>query len=203
MQKCIAATVKFIDIAGLISGASKGEGLGNQFLANIRETQAIVHVVRCFKNKNIIHISEDINPIADIEIVNTELALADLETVDKILVKLTKEMKRGNKKAYNTFILLERFKKLLNTGSNFQTLNLIEREKLLYSHQLLTVKPVLYVANVSEDGFFNNPYLDQVNEFAGKEKTKVIPFCALVESEIIELSLSDRKEFLKILDWKN
>ena len=201
-RHCIATTVKFIDIAGLVSGASKGEGLGNQFLANIRETQAIVHVVRCFQNENIIHIAGNIDPITDIEIINTELALADLETLDKILVKLNKEVKQGNKEACNTYILLERFKKLLNEGNNIKNLNIMGKERLLCHYQLLTSKPVLYVANVSEDGFMNNPYLDQVNKFAEQEKAKVIPICAAVESEIVDFSFSDQQDFLKSLGLK-
>ena len=197
--QCIATTVKFIDIAGLVSGASKGEGLGNQFLANIRETQAIMHVVRCFQNESIMHVTGNINPIADIEVINTELALADLGMLNKVLVKLAKEVKQGDKRACDTYILLEKFKKLLNEKGNIRSLNLMEKEKLLRPYQLLTVKPVLYVANVAEGGFTNNLYLDQINQFATKEKVKVVPICAVVESEIADLSLLDRQDFLKSL----
>ncbi len=199
-KQIIPTTVNFVDIAGLVAGASKGEGLGNQFLANIRETQAIAHVVRCFQDENVTHVAGSINPIADIEVVNTELALADLETLDKILVKLAKDVKRGDKKARDTYALLEKFKKLLDEGTPIRSVNLTEEEEiLLRPYQLLTSKPVLYVANVAEDGFTDNSYLSQIYEFAAKEKAKVVPVCAAIESEIADLSASDQQDFLQSL----
>lgn len=200
-KQTIPTTVKFVDIAGLVAGASKGEGLGNQFLANIRETQAIAHVVRCFENENIAHVSGKINPISDIEVVNTELALADMESIEKILAKLAKDVKRGDKKARDTQALFEKFKNLLNEGAPLRCVNLTEKEEaLLQPYQLLTLKPVLYIANVPEDGFDNNPYLDGVIEYASKEKAKVVPVCAAIEAEIAELSPSEQKEFLHSLN---
>lgn len=195
-------TVKFIDIAGLVAGASKGEGLGNQFLAHIRETQAIVHVVRCFQDENITHVSGNINSIADIEIINTELALADLETIEKISVKLAKKAKRpSNRKEHDTYTLLENFKKLLYEKVPIRSVNLTEEEKvLLRPYQFLTSKPVLYIANVTEKGFFNNPYLNQVVEFANKDKAKVVSVCAAIEAEITDLDPSEQQQFLKILN---
>ncbi|WP_267257187.1 redox-regulated ATPase YchF [Coxiella endosymbiont of Ornithodoros maritimus] len=199
-KQIIPTTVNFVDIAGLVAGASKGEGLGNQFLANIRETQAIAHVVRCFQDENVTHVAGSINPIADIEVVNTELALADLETLGKILVKLVKDVKRGDKKARDTYALLEKFKKLLDEGTPIRNVNLTEEEEiLLRPYQLLTSKPVLYVVNVAEDGFKDNSYLNQVYEFAAKEKAKVVPVCAAIESEIADLSASDQQDFLQSL----
>ena len=195
-------TVKFIDIAGLIAGASKGEGLGNQFLAHIRETQAIVHVVRCFQDENISHVSGNINSIADIEMLNTELALADLETIEKILVKLAKKAKHSdNRKEHDTYTLLEYLKKLLYEEVPIRSVSLTEKEKaLLQPYQLLTSKPVLYIANVAEEGFGNNPYLNQVVKFADKEKAKVVSVCAAIEAEIINLDHSEQQQFLKILN---
>ena len=170
-KRTIPTTVKFVDIAGLVAGASKGEGFGNQFLANIRETQAIAHVVRCFENENITHVTGNINPVSDIEVVNTELALADIETIDNALMKFAKNIKRGNKKVRGMQISFEKFKNLLNKGVPLRSVNLKEEEKiLLQPYQFLTLKPVLYVANVTEEGFENNPYLDQVIKFAEKKE---------------------------------
>lgn len=200
-KKTIPTTVNFIDIAGLISGASKGEGLGNQFLAHIRETQAIVHVVRCFENENITHVSGIIKPVSDIEVINTELALADMETVNKILIKLVKDAKRGNKKARETQLLFEKFKNWLNEEKPLRSLNLTEEEKsLLQPYQLLTVKPMLYVANVTEEGCVNNSFLDQVFECAAKENAEVVQICATIEAEIVEFAPSEQVRFLKSLN---
>ncbi|AKQ33184.1 redox-regulated ATPase YchF [Candidatus Coxiella mudrowiae] len=200
-KQTIPTTVNFVDIAGLVAGASKGEGLGNQFLANIRETQAIAHVVRCFKDENVTHVSGTINPVSDIEVINTELALADMETVDKILIKLSKEAKSGDKKSRDTQFLFEKFKNWLNEGNPLRSLNLTEEEEsLLRPYQLLTSKPVLYVANVGEEGFVNNPFLDQVFKYAVKENAKLVPVCAAIESEIVELAPSEQIEFLQSLN---
>lgn len=202
-KQTIPTTVNFIDIAGLIAGASKGEGLGNQFLANIRETQAIAHVVRCFENENITHVSGIIKPISDIELINTELALADMETVNKILIKLIKDAKRGNKKAQKTQLLFEKCNNYLNEEKPLRSLNLTEEEKsLLQPYQLLTVKPMFYVANIAEQGFIRNSFLDQVFEYAKKENAEVVPMCAIIEAEITGFSLSEQIGFLKSLNFK-
>ncbi len=199
-KQIVPTAVKFVDIAGLVAGASKGEGLGNQFLANIRETQAIAHVVRCFENENVTHVSGKINPISDIEVINTELALADLETLDKAIMKLSKEVKSGDKIARETQSLCEKLKSHLDAGKMARTLSLSDEElALLQPYQLLTLKPTLYIANVAEDGFENNPYLNHIRKFAEKEKAVVVPVCASIESELAELSPEDQKEFLKSL----
>lgn len=199
-KRTIPTTVKFVDIAGLVAGASKGQGLGNKFLANIRETQAIAHVVRCFKNENITHISGNIDPISDIEVVNTELALADIETIDTALINLAKNVKRRDKQAYEMQISFEKFRNLLSKSIPLRSVNLKEKEKtLLQPYQLLTLKPVLYVANVTEEGFTDNPYLDQVIKYAKEEKVKVVPVCASMESEVPELFSIKQIEFLQSL----
>lgn len=201
-KKTIPTTVKFVDIAGLVAGASKGQGLGNQFLANIRETQTIVHVVRCFKNENITHVSGNINPVSDIEIVNMELALADIETIDKALMKLAKDIKRMDKKAYEMQISFKKFKNLLNKGVLLRNVMLKEEEKiLLQPYQLLTLKPVLYIANVPEERFANNPYLDQVIKYAKKENAKALPICAPLEVEISGFFPTEQIEFLQSLSF--
>ena len=199
-KRTIPTTVKFVDVAGLVAGASKGQGLGNKFLANIRETQAIVHVVRCFKNENITHIFGNINPIFDIEVVNTELALADIETIDTALMKLVKDIKRADKKAHEMQISFEKFKNFLSKGIPLRSANLKEEEKiLLQPYQLLTLKPVLYVANVSKGEFINDPYLDQVTKYTKKENVKVVPVCASMKAEIPEFFSTEQIEFLKSL----
>lgn len=199
-KRTIPTTVKFVDIAGLVAGASKGQGLGNKFLANIRETQAIAHVVRCFKNENIAHISGNIDPISDIEVVNTELALADIETIDTALMNLAKDVKRGDQRAYGMKISFEKFKNLLSKSIPLRSVNLKKEEKiLLQPYQLLTLKPVLYVANVTEEGFTNNSYLDQVIKYAKKEKVKVVPVCASMESKVPELFSAKQIKFLQNL----
>ncbi len=197
-KQIIPATVKFLDIAGLVAGASKGEGLGNLFLANIRETQAIVHVVRCFDNDDVIHVAGKINPLSDIEVINTELALADLESIDKAILKNQKAVKSGDKTAKSMEELLQRVSEQLNKGLSVRALNLTADENaLLDVYQLLTAKPVLYVANVDEAGLSGNHYFDQVKKLAESENAKIIMICAEFESQLIDLSESEKKEFME------
>lgn len=199
-EKVVPTTIKFVDIAGLVAGAAKGEGLGNKFLANIRETDAIAHVVRCFENDDVVHVAGKVNPISDIETINTELALADLETVEKSLLKSKKNTKSGDKTAIAFEQLLERVREHLNTGALARTLNLnAEEMALLYPLQLLTIKPTLYVANVEEQGFENNPLLDKVKVHAQKEGSAVVAICAAIESEIAQLKDSEKAEFLQAM----
>ncbi|MES3006921.1 MAG: redox-regulated ATPase YchF [Pseudomonadota bacterium] len=199
-QRILATTMEFVDIAGLVAGASKGEGLGNQFLANIRETDAIAHVVRCFEDTNIIHVADRINPAADIEVINTELALADLETVEKSLHRITKIARSGDKDAARQQALFERVKAHLNEAKPVRTLNLGDEELAdLYGMHLLTVKPTMYIANVDESGFENNPHLDKVIEIAKSEGASVVPICNKLESEIAELEDAEKMEFLQDL----
>ena len=196
-QRIIPTTVEFVDIAGLVAGASKGEGLGNQFLAHIRETDAIAHVVRCFENDDVVHVVGQVNPRADIETINTELALADLATVEKALVRTEKAAKAGGKEALARKLVLERVQAHLDTGAPLRTLALAAGEReLLRELFLLTGKPVLYIANVAEDGFTDNPLLDQVQEIAQQEKAGVMPVCAAIEAELTELDDADKAEFL-------
>ncbi|MDO8273088.1 MAG: redox-regulated ATPase YchF [Gammaproteobacteria bacterium] len=199
-QRILPTTMEFVDIAGLVAGASKGEGLGNQFLANIRETDAIAHVVRCFEDTNIIHVADRINPAADIEVINTELALADLETVEKSLHRITKVARSGDKDAARQLALFERVKAHLNEAKPVRTLNLNDEELAdIYGMHLLTVKPTMYIANVDESGFENNPHLDQVIEIAKSEGASVVPICNKLESEIAELEDAEKMEFLQDL----
>ena len=196
-QKVIPTTVEFTDIAGLVAGASKGEGLGNQFLANIRETDAIAHVVRCFEDENVTHVSNEIDPAADIETINTELALADLETIEKGINRVSRVAKSGDKDAQRLNSLLEKVKAHLDTANPVRTLDLDPKEfEALYEFHLLTVKPVLYVANVDEDGFENNPHLDKVNAIAADEGSEVVVVCNKLEAEIAELEDEEKLEFL-------
>ena len=197
-QKVQPAIVEFVDIAGLVAGASKGEGLGNQFLATIRETDAIAHVVRCFEDPNVIHVANKIDPIDDIEVINTELALADLATVDKQLSKYTKIAKSGgDKEAKRLVDVLEKIKPALNEARPARTVDLYPEEKLIIKPLfLLTMKPTMYVANVAENGFENNPLLDRVREYAAKEGAPVVSVCAALEAQIAELEDADKKEFL-------
>ena len=196
-KQIVPTTVEFVDIAGLVAGASKGEGLGNQFLAHIRETDAIAHVVRCFENDDVIHVSGGVNPASDIETINTELALADLATVEKALLRAEKAAKAGGREALERKALLERAQAHLNTGAPLRTLALVAEEReSLRDIFLLTGKPVLYVANVAEDGFSNNPLLDQVAEIARQEGAGVVPVCAAIEAELAELDDADKTEFL-------
>jgi ribosome-binding ATPase len=196
-EKILPTTMEFVDIAGLVEGASKGEGLGNQFLTNIRETDAIVHVVRCFEDEDIIHVAGKISPLDDIEIINTELVLADLAAVEKLYQKAIKNTKSGQKDGLPLKALLERVLPTLEAGESARTLSYDDEElKLLKGFQLLTIKPVLYVANVSEEGFNNNPHLDVVTSFANTEGAQVVAICADIEAEISELDLEEKQEFL-------
>ncbi len=196
-EKVIPSVMEFVDIAGLVAGASKGEGLGNQFLANIRETDAIAHVVRCFENDNVIHVANVVDPIADIETINTELALADLDTVEKQLQKTIRNAKSGDKEEVAMKALLEKLIAHLDAGLPVRSLELSKEEltrcKTLH---LLTIKPTMYIANVDEDGFENNPRLDAVNQLAAAEGAVVVPICNKLESEIAELEDDEKEEFL-------
>ena len=199
-EKVIPTTVEFTDIAGLVAGASKGEGLGNKFLANIRETDAITHVVRCFEDSNVVHVSETINPASDIEIINTELALADLESVEKSLNKVSRVANSGDKDAQRQTQLLELLKAHLDEARPIRTLGLGKEElEDLYSLYLLTVKPVMYIANVDEEGFDNNPHLDAVKSIAAAEDAVVVVICNKLEAEIAELEEDEKLEFLQDL----
>lgn len=196
-EKSIPTTMEFVDIAGLVAGASKGEGLGNQFLANIRETDAIAHVVRCFENDNVIHVANEIDPQADIEVINTELALADLEAVDKQLTKLQKKAKGQDKEAIRLVALLEKIKPALDDAKPIRSVDLTDDEKAeLKQFFFLTTKPTLYIANVDEDGFENNPHLDKVRAIAAEENAEVVVICNKLEAEIAELEDDERTEFL-------
>ncbi|KZX37089.1 redox-regulated ATPase YchF [Wohlfahrtiimonas chitiniclastica] len=189
--------VDFVDIAGLVKGASQGEGLGNQFLANIRETDAIAHVVRCFENDDIIHVSGKIDPIDDIEVINTELALADLASAERFLHRVEKVAKSGNKEAQAQVAVLKKIIPVLDEGKSVRSIQLDDEEKLLVRDlQFLTIKPVMYIANVNEDGFENNPLLDKVEAYAAAEGAFVVPICAAIESDIAELEDEDKADFL-------
>ena len=196
-KKILPTTMQFVDIAGLVEGASKGEGLGNQFLTNIRETDAIVHVVRAFENEDIVHVSGKVSPIDDIEIINTELILADLNTVEKLYQKALKNTKSGQKEGLPLKELLEKILPVLEKGLSVRTLSFdLDETKLLKGFQLLTFKPVLYVANVSEDGFQNNHHLDEILNFANNEKTEVVAISAEIEAQISKFDGSEKKEYL-------
>lgn len=197
-QKLLPAIVEFVDIAGLVAGASKGEGLGNQFLANIRETDAIAHVVRCFENDDVIHVAGKVRPLDDIAVINTELALADLETIEKSLQRADKGSRAGDKDAIKLGELLKRLRAHLDGGSPARSFTKDTEElRLLRDLHLITLKPLMYVANVAEDGFTDNPHLDAVRELADREKAVVVPICASIESEIAQLEEADRADFLK------
>ncbi len=199
-EKVVPATVEFVDIAGLVAGASKGEGLGNQFLSHIRETDAIAHVVRCFANDDVIHVSGSVDPVRDIDIINTELALADLDTVSRALERAAKAAKTGDKEALARKALLEPMQALLNEGKPARALGLsAEQRKGLRDLNLITIKPTLYVANVDERGFDNNPLLERVRQFAAAEGSEVVAVCAAIEGEIAQLDDADRAEFLSDL----
>ncbi|MGD9163971.1 MAG: redox-regulated ATPase YchF [Chromatiales bacterium] len=196
-QQVIPTTMQFVDIAGLVAGASKGEGLGNKFLANIRETDAIAQVVRCFESDDVVHVSGFVDPIGDVEVINTELALADLESVEKALAKSERQAKTGDKKVLARKALLERLRDHLNDGEPARSMSLSEEEQLeLRDLFLLTIKPVLYIANVADDGFENNPHLQALQELARREGAQVVPVCAAIEAEIVELEEEDRQAFL-------
>ncbi len=200
-QKVIPAIVEFVDIAGLVAGASKGEGLGNQFLANIRETDAIAHVVRCFDDPNVVHVAGKVDPVSDIETINTELALADLATVEKQLAKYTKVAKAGgDKEAQRLVAVLEKVLVALNEARPARSVSLYEEEKaVLKPLFLLTMKPTMYVANVAEHGFEANPLLERIRDYAAKEGAPVVPICAALEAQIADLSDEDKQVFLSDL----
>ena len=197
-ERILPATVEFVDIAGLVAGASKGEGLGNKFLSHIRETDAITHVVRCFENDDIVHVAGRIGPLDDIEVINTELALADMDTVERAMQRAEKTAKAGDKDALKLRDLLKRVREHLDAGKPVRSLiKDVEERKLLQDLHLITIKPQMYVANVAEDGFTNNPYLDAVRERAASEGSEVVAVCAAIEAEIAQLEEADRAEFLE------
>ena len=196
-ERVLPTTMEFVDIAGLVAGASKGEGLGNKFLANIRETDAIAHVVRCFEDDNVIHVANRIHPLEDIETINLELALADLESCEKQLQRVQRSAKGGDKESVAAKAVLEKLIPHLEEGQPVRSLELSEEDqKLLPSFHLLTTKPTMYIANVAEDGFENNPWLDQVRELAAAENASVVPVCNKLEAEIAELEDDEKSMFL-------
>ena len=196
-KKVIPAVMEFVDIAGLVEGASKGEGLGNQFLANIRETEAIIHVVRAFENDDIVHVSGKVSPVDDIEIINTELVLADLSTVEKLYQKSIKNSKSGEKEGIFLKNLLEKILPVLEKGESIRQLSFNEEElKILKGFQLLTLKPVLYVANINESGFKDNIFLDEIIEYAKKDNSQVVAICADVEQQISKFDPVEKSEYL-------
>ncbi len=201
-QRIQPATVEFVDIAGLVAGASKGEGLGNQFLANIRETDAIVSVVRCFEDDNVVHVSGRVDPLADIETIMTELALADLTAVDRTYNREVKKARTGDKDAQKIVTLLERLQPHLNEGKPARTLALTAEDKaLLKPLCLLTIKPTMYVGNVLEDGFDNNPHLERLRQHAAVEGAPVVALCAKIEAELADLDDEDKLVFLTDLGF--
>ena len=196
-ERVLPATMEFVDIAGLVAGASKGEGLGNKFLANIRETDAIAHVVRCFEDGNVVHVAGKVSPLDDIEIINTELCLADMESVDKAIQRLTRVAKSGDKDAKALLALCEEGKTHLDEGKLVRAMDLdADQRNMLYELHLLTIKPTMYIANVADSGFENNPYLDQVKELATAEGSEVVAVCASIESELVDLDEEEKEMFL-------
>ena len=196
-EKVIPAVVEFVDIAGLVAGASKGEGLGNQFLAHIRETDGILNMVRCFVNDNVVHVTGKVDPLSDIETIQTELALADLQAVEKAAQRTGKTMKSGDKEAIKLNALLDKLRAQLDQGKPVRALEFEKEERdLLKPLCLLTAKPAIYVANVDDKGFENNPLLDRVRAHAAKENAPVVVICAALEAEIVDLSEEDKKVFL-------
>ncbi len=200
-QRVVPAIVEFVDIAGLVAGASQGEGLGNQFLAHIRETDAIINVVRCFDDPNIVHVAGKVDPIADIEVIQTELCLADLGTVDKALQRYQKAAKSGNdKEAAKMVAVLGRVRDVLNEGRPVRVMDLTDEERaLLKPLCLITAKPAMFVGNVAEDGFERNPYLDQLRAYAQRQGAPVVAICAKIEAELADMDEADRTEFLREL----
>jgi hypothetical protein len=197
-ERVMPAVVEFVDIAGLVAGASKGEGLGNKFLANIRETDAIAHVVRCFVDENVVHVTGGVNPLSDIETINTELALADLAAVEKQVAKAEKPARAGDKEAQRILAALRKVEAVLDTGRPARTADLYPEEKeVLAPFFLLTMKPTMYVANIAEHGFHDNPLLAAVEAHAAKEGAPVVSVCAAMESEIADLSGEDKRVFLE------
>ncbi|MCD8548712.1 MAG: redox-regulated ATPase YchF [Aeromonadaceae bacterium] len=197
-QRVVPTTMEFVDIAGLVKGASKGEGLGNQFLTNIRETDAIGHVVRCFENENIVHVAGGVNPAEDIDTINTELALADLDTCERAIQRVQKKAKGGDKDAKLELSVLEKCLPVLEEAKMLRTLELSAEEKAAIRYlSFLTLKPTMYIANVNEDGFENNPYLDQVRAIAAAEGSVVVPVCAAIEADLAEMDEDDRAVFME------
>jgi len=197
-QRVVPAIVEFVDIAGLVAGASKGEGLGNQFLANIRETDAIVNVVRCFEDENVVHVAGRVDPVADIEVIGTELALADLATVEKAHACDVKKARAGDKEAQKLVALYDLVLPCLNEAKPVRSLKLSEEDRALLAPLcLMTIKPAMYVANVAEDGFENNPHLDRLHRLAEAEHAPVVAVCAAIEAEIATLDDADKADFLE------
>ena len=202
-ERVLPTTMEFVDIAGLVEGASKGEGLGNKFLSHVRETDAIAHVVRCFENDDVVHVSGGVDPVSDIEVINTELALADLDSVERALQKAEKQTRSGDKKMVARVELLTRVRDSLSETGTVHDLDLDRDQKnVIKDLHLLTMKPVMYIANVSDDGFEDNPLLDKVREFASKSNASVVPVCAEIEAEVAQLDPEDREEFLAELGLK-
>jgi GTP-binding protein YchF len=196
-ERVVPAIVEFVDIAGLVAGASTGEGLGNKFLAHIRETDATVNVVRCFDDENVIHVAGKVDPISDIEVIQTELCLADLATVEKALHRHTKVARSGDKDAQKLVALLERCQAALNENTPVRALEFTKEEQpLVKSFTLITAKPAMFVGNVAEDGFENNPYLDRLREYAAKQGAPVVAICAKIEADLSEMDDEDKKMFL-------
>ena len=199
-EKILPTTMEFVDIAGLVAGASEGEGLGNQFLAHIRETDAIAHVVRCFEDDNIVHVAGSVNPRVDIEIINTELALADLETLERVSDRLKKIANSGDKDAISTLDILATVQEALESGRAVRHLNLSkEEQKVIHEFHFITAKPVLYIANVAEDGLRDNPFVEVVTKIAEKEDSEVVVVSNQIEAELVELEEEEKEEFLKSL----
>ncbi|ABV38071.1 GTP-binding protein YchF [Shewanella sediminis HAW-EB3] len=196
-ERILPTTMEFVDIAGLVAGASKGEGLGNKFLANIRETDAIGHVVRCFEDDNIVHVANKVSPVADIEVINTELALADLDSCERAIMRQAKRAKGGDQDAKFEVSVLEKMRPVLDEGHMLRSMDLSKEELLAVDYlNFLTLKPTMYIANVSEDGFEDNPHLDAVREIASQENAVVVAVCAAIESELAEMDAEDREEFM-------
>lgn len=196
-DRVMPTTIEFVDIAGLVAGASKGEGLGNKFLGNIRETDAIVHVVRCFEDENVVHVAGKVDPLGDIEVINTELALADMASLEKALLKSSKAARTGNKEELAKKTLYEKLVKHLDDGGQVRSLDLSEDElEIVKELFLLTIKPTMYVANVQDDGFENNPLLDAVQALADGEGAIVVSVCAAIEADIIQLEEDEKQEFM-------
>jgi len=201
-ERVVPAIVEFVDIAGLVAGASKGEGLGNQFLANIRETDAVAHVVRCFHNDNVIHVAGKVDPLSDLETIDTELALADMATVEKARARAAKTARAGDKDAQKLAAALDKVTACLNQGKPARAAGLDDDElDLVRPLCLITAKPALYVANVDEQGFHDNPLLDALRVRAAGEKAPVVPVCAVLEAELQELDQDEQVEYLKELGW--
>lgn len=199
-ERIVPAIVEFVDIAGLVAGASTGEGLGNKFLAHIRETDAIVNVVRCFADDNVVHVAGKVDPIADIEVIQTELCLADLGTVEKALQRVTKTARSGDKESIKLVAILEKCQAALDQGKPVRTVDFSKEElPLLKQFFLITAKPAMFVGNVSEDGFENNPYLDRLKDYAATQNAPVVAICAKIEAELSEMDDADRLDFLKEL----